>query len=311
MNAGALAGLGVGIGLLITLLAVPPARPVRLADRVAPYLRGTPPPSRLLLGAERASGAVAVGRRLFGPLGKELASYVERLAGGSASVRRRLRGLGSSMELEEFRLEQVIWGVCGGLAAGLLAFGIAALRGSLSPVLGIVLALGGVLGGVLGRDWYLGRQLRVREQRMLAEFPVLADLLTLAVVAGEAPVDALARACRLTRGELASDLETVLAATRGGRPFARCLSDLAERTTLEPFARFLDAISVSIERGTPLADVLRAQAIDVREAGKRALLDAGGKKEIAMMGPVVFLILPVTVLFALYPGLITLTELAH
>jgi tight adherence protein C len=61
-------------------------------------------------------------------------------------------------------------------------------------------------------------------------------------------------------------------------------------------------MSVAIERGTPLADVLRAQAVDVREAGKRALLEAGGRKEIAMIVPVVFLVLPVTVLFALFPG---------
>jgi tight adherence protein C len=40
---------------------------------------------------------------------------------------------------------------------------------------------------------------------------------------------------------------------------------------------------VALERGTPLAEVLRAQAADVREAGKRRLLESGGRKEIAMM----------------------------
>ena len=79
----------------------------------------------------------------------------------------------------------------------------------------------------------------------------------------------------------------------------------------EAFARFVQGVVVGIERGTPLADVLRAQAVDVRELGKRALLEAGGRKEISMMVPVVFMILPVTVLFALYPGLITLTSLAR
>ena len=64
-------------------------------------------------------------------------------------------------------------------------------------------------------------------------------------------------------------------------------------------------MAIAVERGTPLADVLRAQAVDVREAGKRALLEAGGRKEIAMMVPVVFLVLPVTVLFALFPGLLS------
>ena len=32
-------------------------------------------------------------------------------------------------------------------------------------------------------------------------------------------------------------------------------------------------------------------------------MEAGGKKEIAMMIPVVFLILPITVVFVLFPGL--------
>ena len=68
---------------------------------------------------------------------------------------------------------------------------------------------------------------------------------------------------------------------------------------------------MAIERGTPLADLLRAQAVDVREAGKRALLEAGGRKEISMMMPVVFMILPVTVMFALFPGLLTLTSLSR
>jgi hypothetical protein len=41
--------------------------------------------------------------------------------------------------------------------------------------------------------------------------------------------------------------------------------------------------SVAIERGTPLAGVLHAQATDVREAGRRALIKSGARKEIAIM----------------------------
>ena len=55
--------------------------------------------------------------------------------------------------------------------------------------------------------------------------------------------------------------------------------------------------------GISLGDVLRAQAQDVRETGRRTIMEEGGKKEIAMMVPVVFFVLPVTILFALYPGL--------
>ena len=65
-------------------------------------------------------------------------------------------------------------------------------------------------------------------------------------------------------------------------------------------------MAVAIERGTPLVDVLHAQAADVREATRRDLIEAGGRKEVAMMIPVVFLILPVTVVFAFFPGYVGL-----
>ena len=67
----------------------------------------------------------------------------------------------------------------------------------------------------------------------------------------------------------------------------RALSELADRTTLEPFSRFVQGLVVAIERGTPLAEVLRAQAADVREYSKRSLLEAGGKKELQMMAPLI------------------------
>ena len=66
-------------------------------------------------------------------------------------------------------------------------------------------------------------------------------------------------------------------------------------------------VAVAVERGTPLADVLHAQAADVREASRRELIETAARKEVFMMVPVVFLVLPVTVLFAFFPGVIGLS----
>jgi tight adherence protein C len=304
-------GLLAALGLILAVRATPPMRPIRLVDRMAPYLADTPPPSKLLARPSASSAPFTVARRLFGPVLGEAVGFVDRLVGGSVTVRRRLRGLGRDTTVEEFRIEQVVWGALGMVSGAAIAVAGGLLRGGVDAVLVALAAIGGAVAGVLGRDWWLSTELARREQAMLSEFPVVADLLALSVTAGEAPVDALDRVCRLTGGELARDLAQALARARAGTPVTRALSDLAERTTLEPFTRFLQGLVVAIERGTPLADVLRAQAVDVREAGKRALLEAGGRKEISMMVPVVFLILPVTVLFALYPGLLTLTSLAH
>lgn len=312
-----MAGVGVLLGLLfaggamLAVRAAPPMRPVRLADRIAPYVGDTPPPSKLLARPAASSAPFVVIRRLFGPAVGDWVHFLDRMIGGSGSVRRRLGGLGTGAGVEDFRIEQVVWGAVGMAMGGLLLALIGLVRGGVDAVLVASGALIGLVVGVSGRDWCLTRQVRRREAAMLSEFPIVADLLALSVVAGEAPPDALLRVCRLTGGELARDLDDALARARAGMPLTTALSELAERTTLEPFSRFVQGIVVAVERGTPLADVLRAQAADVREAGKRALLEAGGHRELSMMVPVVFLILPVTVLFALYPGLLTLVSLTR
>jgi tight adherence protein C len=308
---GGLLGLLLATGVIIAVRASPPMRPIRLADRVAPYLGDTPAPSKLLARPTATSAPFTVLRRLFGPALGEAVGVLDRVVGGRASVRRRLAGLNSRMTVDDFRLEQVVWGTVAMIGSALLGVGVGAWRGNVNVVLAIGAAIIGFVTGVLARDWALSKQLRRREDTMLAEFPVVADLLALAVVAGEAPSDALARVCRLTRGELARDIDEALSETRSGASITRALTALSDRTTLEPFARFLHGLVVAIERGTPMADVLRAQAADVREASKRALIEAGGRKEISMLLPVVFLILPVTVLFALYPGLVTLVSLTR
>jgi tight adherence protein C len=137
---------------------------------------------------------------------------------------------------------------------------------------------------------------------MLAEFPTIAELLALAVGAGQGAVGALERVCQVSHGELSAELARCLADARAGANLPTALQGLGDRTGLVSLARFVDGMVVAVQRGTPLADVLRAQAQDVREAGRRQVMEEGGRKEIAMMVPVVFLVLPITVLFAVYPG---------
>ncbi|MHB2023499.1 MAG: type II secretion system F family protein, partial [Mycobacteriales bacterium] len=129
----------------------------------------------------------------------------------------------------------------------------------------------------------------------------------LAVSAGEGPLASLERVARLGHGELAGELRRALADVRAGASLVSALQALGRRTSLPALARFVDGLVIAVERGTPLADVVRAQAMDVRQLAKRALLESAGKREIAMLLPVVFLILPVVVIFALFPGFYTLS----
>jgi tight adherence protein C len=307
---GMLLGLLAAVGLVLVISYAPPFRSVRLVDRLAPYVHDTPPPSRLL-GTATEPGLLTTVRRVFGPVVGDGARLVDRMLGGRAAVRRRLDALGTDTTVEDFRVEQVVWGGLGLLGASVVATVGSVAAGDLNLLSAGLLGVAGLLGGVLGRDWWLTQQVQRREELLLAEFPVVAELLALAVTAGESPTAAIARVTRLSGGELARELGEALGRARAGVPLVDALQRVADRTSLDPLARFIDGLLVAIERGTPLAEVLRAQAADVREAGKRRLLEAGGRKEIAMMVPVVFLVLPVTVLFALFPGLISIVSLAQ
>ncbi len=306
--AGGILGGMAAAGLLLTILASPPFRRPTLADRIAPYLADTATVSQLLI-RHRPDTAGAL-TRLTAPLMRDAVAMLDRIVGGQASVRRRLESLDSPMTVEQFRTDQVLWGAvatAGGVGIGLLAV----LFDQTNPLTLVVLIFVCAVGGVLGRDWWLTQVVAKRDADILAEFPVVAEMLALAVTAGEGPVGAIERISRLAHGHLVDQLGSILADTRSGTPLLVALTTLRDRTRLEPLSRFLDGMAVAIERGTPLADVLRAQAADVRALGKRQLLESGGKKEIAMMVPVVFLVLPITILFALYPGLVAITAVAQ
>jgi tight adherence protein C len=300
--AGALSGLGGGVGLWLVVLRVPWARRATLDDRLAPYVRDTAPPSRLLARAGPVRTPFPVVERLLAPVLADAAAGVERLLGGAVSARRRLERAGREPDVPAFRAEQGVWGSLGA-AAGLVVAGLLWVAGRVGPGSAVLVVLAAGAGGVVARDYSLTVRAKEREERILAEFPTIAELLALAVAAGEGAVGALERVCRLSSGELTLELRRCLADARAGAPLPAALERLGDRTGLPSLTRFVDGVVVAVERGTPLADVLRAQAEDVREVSRRALMEAGGRKEVAMMVPVVFLVLPVTVLFAVFPGI--------
>jgi tight adherence protein C len=299
---GVVLGAFTGLGIWIVLDRLVRSRHTSLALRVAPYLRDVASTTSIRpapVEPRSAFGAV------FGPVLRRAAALVERVLGGSASVSRRLERARLPMTVHEFRISQAVWGLVAFLVtavpAAVLALNSPARAMPLMVMCGCAFAL-----GVLLRENRLTAQVTRRERRILAEFPTIAELLALAVAAGESPVAALDRVVRRSHGELAADLGDVLAEVRTGTPIARAFDRLAASSGLPAVSRFAEGVAIAVERGTPLVDVLHAQAGDVREAGRRALIESGARREVLMMVPVVFLVLPTVVVFAFWPGLVGL-----
>lgn len=180
---------------------------------------------------------------------------------------------------------------------------LASLRGSTWWLTGAVsLCVGGVAGA-----WWSDRRLRQealrRQERIHDEFPTLMELLSLSLSAGDSLPGALRRVASRARGELAGEWRRVLAQVEVGAPLGPTLRESATQLGVPEVGALVDHLVVSLERGAPLADVVRAHSKDARSERLRQIVERSGKAEVAMLVPLVLLILPVTVLFAVWPGL--------
>jgi tight adherence protein C len=149
---------------------LPALRRPSLDDRLAPYLRDAARPSRLLERAETVTPFPTL-ERIVGPVLADATRLLERWLGGGGSVRSRLDRLGSSMSLEAFRVEQLLWGGLGllaGVAVSLLLLAAGQVR---QPIALVLLSLLCGVAGVLCRDRRLTTAVGRREERMMAEFP--------------------------------------------------------------------------------------------------------------------------------------------
>ncbi|MCY7394597.1 MAG: type II secretion system F family protein [Nocardioides sp.] len=303
---GAFLGAASAAGFLLVLARVAAVRRPRLDLRVLPYLRDLPRAGQRSGSRSFPPAPPSAASGVFGPVLRSAAELVERVLGGATSVGRRLERAGINKTVHDFRIDQVVWGLVAFAAAA--AYSLAkALASPGGVVPAVLVCLVAFVAGVLARDHHLSSQVTARERRILAEFPTIAELLALAVAAGESPVAALDRVVRRSGGELSADLARVLADVRTGEPVGTAFDRLASTTGLPLVARFAQGIAVAVERGTPLSDVLHAQAADVREAGRRELIEVAARKEVLMMVPVVFLVLPITVVFAFWPGVVGLS----
>lgn len=281
-----------GLGLAMLVSGVPVLRRARLSERVEPYLAGLHGrPSTLHRTPPRPSRFAARLARAFPP---------------RDDLGRRLLAAGEDVTPEAFRVEQTVWAL-GGLVATIALVVLATAAGvTVDPVAVPPLAVLVAATGWGARDWALGRRIERRRAELAEELPPAIDLLVLALMAGESVAAALARVAGLLRGPLAEEVRVVLGDVRAGEPVVEALEGLARRVDDPAVARFVDALCTGIEKGAPLADVLRAQADDGREQRRRRLLEMGGRREVLMLVPVVFLIMPVVVVWALFPGLVSL-----
>ena len=205
-----------------------------LADRVDAHLRP-------------ATGARAA-RWSWGRLRTvTVRSVAGRLPRGD--VAERLAGAGREPDVVAARTEQAAWALVG-LAVGLACDLLAAVTGrGVSPLVGLALPLFGAVGAAMLWDRRLSRAVEDRRRAANAEFPTIADLLCLAVTAGENLRGGLEVVATSSRGVLSAEIAGALRDARTCSALAPSLTARAEALGEPAFERFVRAVLTAAERG--------------------------------------------------------------
>lgn len=178
-----------------------------------------------------------------------------------------------------------------------------AIHRSVSP--GFVLLL--LIAVIPASGWamynlYQNRAVKI-QQAIDQQLGGILELLAFSVSAGEPIVLAIERVSNLCSGYLANVLADIPNRLADGATVAQALAVTTNQTSSSALSRSMRSVQTALDRGTPIAGVLRAQAAQARATNQQNSLELAGKKEAMMMVPVVFFILPMIVFIALYPGL--------
>jgi tight adherence protein C len=159
-----------------------------------------------------------------------------------------------------------------------------------------------ILEGVVNR-LQVSFKSKSRLREALFELPEILELISVSLTSGDGLYIALSRVIPRARGVLALELQGIFAMLKLGGDLSSELSRLTESIPERHVVEFANKLDLSVRRGNPLADMLREQASSARAEIRNDLLRQAGRNETRMLIPLVFLILPITVLFAIYPSL--------
>jgi tight adherence protein C len=266
------AALMVGAGIIMITTA---PRSLRLVDRVGRYLR----PDRSAHPAED--------------------DHVDRRPAATA---------GLAWSTSELLLRRTAAAVGGAIVGLLLAQGDLVVEGPGSAMLPLA-ALGAAAGWLLFGMWLSTKRER-RARRLRFELPVVTDAVALHIVAGESVATAVERFTNQSKGVVSQEFAFALEEVSNGRGIGEALQRNVQRTADPEAARLYTLLAHAHETGGRLADALAQLGADYRAALSRDLTAEGGRRALATYGPVLALMVPVTLLFLLYPTLAGLRSLA-
>lgn len=138
---------------------------------------------------------------------------------------------------------------------------------------------------------------------LLLEIPDFASLISFAMFAGESLESALRIAIARSSGLFSQEFAILLSNVDHGAVLAVELDRLATDSHSELVREIASKLALASANGSAVSDLIADFIESSVQELKAQLLERAGKNETKMMIPLVFVILPITVMFAVYPSL--------
>lgn len=144
---------------------------------------------------------------------------------------------------------------------------------------------------------------KIDQNKLNEELTSILQMCSIMISAGESPINALRYIADRSDGVLPNLISKELGALASEGTLIKTLEHLAAISGSKQVKRVGNSLQVAINRGSPLLQVLQNQITSLNKEIHIHLLKKSGQSEIALLIPVVFLILPVSILFAIWPSI--------
>jgi len=138
---------------------------------------------------------------------------------------------------------------------------------------------------------------------VLLEIPDFASLIGFAVAAGESLETGLRIAVQRSSGFLSQEFGFIIRNVDHGSILQVELERVSRESNSQQVSELALKLALATSNGSAVSDLIGEYVQSSILELKAVLLERAGKNETKMMIPLVFVILPVTVLFAVYPSL--------
>jgi tight adherence protein C len=282
---------------ILVVMAVFPQRHTALRARLAPYGNRPAPARERLLDTSFIERVLAPSTRSFARLAAVLAPSTIH-----AKAAAELASAGDPITVEQYLAIRT----AAMIGAPLLYLAYASRSGQSQGMMTVVWLGALFMAGSRLSSWLVRKKMQKRQADVQRALPTALDLITVCMEAGLSFDSGLAKVVEKTRGTLSEEFGRVLTEMQLGKARREALRDMAKRLTTRDVSSFVAAIVQADQMGMSLGPVMRAQSDDVRLRRRQRAEEQAMKAPIKMLFPLIFCILPSTILVVLGPGLVTM-----